>query len=118
MKPFRALSLALALGVGAQAMPAWADFDSESRPTGGASGDPNFQVQNPPAFAMIGDLLVARPLLIAATVVGAGLFVVSLPFTAAGGNMGAAGKALVVDPGKAAFVRCLGCTDSGYNKGR
>jgi hypothetical protein len=42
--------------------------------------------------------------------------VVSLPFTALGGNVGAAGKALVVDPGKAAFVRCLGCTESGYKR--
>ena len=25
------------------------------------------------------------------------------------------GQALVVDPGKEAFVRCLGCTTSGYN---
>jgi hypothetical protein len=65
---------------------------------------------------MVGDLVIARPLLIAATVVGAGLFVVSLPFTALGGNVGAAGKALVVDPGKAAFVRCLGCTESGYKR--
>lgn len=65
---------------------------------------------------MAGDLLIARPLLIGATVIGAGLFVVSLPFSALGGNVGAAGKALVVDPGKEAFVRCLGCTSSGYQK--
>lgn len=114
MKPFRVLSLALALSLGAPALPAWAELGGQS----GGSGDPTYQIQNPPAYAMIGDLLVARPFLIAATVVGAGLFVVSLPFTAAGGNMGAAGKALVVDPGKAAFVRCLGCTESGYGKTR
>lgn len=57
---------------------------------------------------MMGDLLIARPLLIVATVIGAGLFVIASPFAAAGGNPGATGKALVVDPGKAAFVRCLG----------
>ena len=49
-------------------------------------------------------------------VIGAGLFVIASPFAAAGGNLGATGKALVVEPGKAAFVRCLGCTTSGYGK--
>jgi hypothetical protein len=65
---------------------------------------------------MIGDLLIARPLLIGATAIGAIAFVVSLPFTALGGNIGEAGKALVLEPGEAAFVRCLGCTTSGYRK--
>lgn len=111
MSPFRILAATLALFIGLQAMPAMAAFD---RPD--VSGDPVYEIQNPPAFAMIGDLLIARPLLIAATVVGAGLFVVSLPFTAMGGGIGRTGKALVVDPGKAAFVRCLGCTGDGYNK--
>ena len=49
-----------------------------------------------------------------------------LPFAETDGGFGAGavetmivmealGKALVVEPGKAAFVRCLGCTTSGYN---
>ncbi|MHC8405267.1 MULTISPECIES: multidrug transporter [unclassified Pseudomonas] len=80
------------------------------------SGDPRYTIQNPPAYAMIGDLLIARPLLIVATVIGAGLFVVALPFTALGGGIGDAGKALVVDPGKAAFVRCLGCIGEGFEQ--
>jgi hypothetical protein len=33
-----------------------------------------------------------------------------------GGGIGATGRALVVEPGKAAFVRCLGCTGDGYNQ--
>jgi len=41
---------------------------------------------------------------------------VSLPFTALGGNVAEAGQALVVEPGKEAFVRCLGCTTSGYKQ--
>lgn len=113
MKPFRALSLALALTMALPSLAAVAEVSQ-----GNASGDPVYDVQGPPAFAMIGDLVIARPLLIAATAVGAGLFVVSLPFTALGGNVGAAGKALVVDPGKAAFVRCLGCIESGYKRGK
>ncbi|WP_130907656.1 multidrug transporter [Pseudomonas sp. Sample_16] len=80
------------------------------------SGDPLYTIQNPPAYAMIGDLLIARPLLVAATVIGAGVFVVSLPFTALGGGVGDAGQALVVDPAKAAFVRCLGCIGEGFER--
>ncbi|VVM85846.1 hypothetical protein PS662_02572 [Pseudomonas fluorescens] len=98
MNLFRTLAVALMLSIGTPALAA---------STG--SGDPRYTIQNPPAYAMIGDLLIARPLLIVATVVGAGLFVVALPFTAFGGGIGDVGKALVVDPGKAAFVRCLGC---------
>ncbi|NHW98530.1 multidrug transporter [Pseudomonas koreensis] len=80
------------------------------------SGDPRYTIQNPPAYAMIGDLLIARPLLVVATVLGAGVFVVSLPFTALGGGVGDAGQALVVDPAKAAFVRCLGCIGEGFEQ--
>lgn len=109
MKPFRLIAASLALIFGMQAMPAMAN-----EPVIHGSGDPVYSIQNPPAYAMIGDLLIARPLLIAATIVGAGLFVIASPFAAAGGNLGATGKALVVDPGKAAFVRCLGCTGDGY----
>jgi hypothetical protein len=108
MNPFRTLTVALVLSVGLQTLPALA--------AGGSSGDPSYTIQNPPAFAMIGDLLIARPLLVAATIIGAGVFVVSLPFTAFGGGIGEAGQALVLDPGKAAFVRCLGCTGEGYDQ--
>lgn len=80
------------------------------------SGDPRYTIQNPPAYAMIGDLLIARPLLVVATVIGAGAFVVSLPFTALGGGIGDAGQALVVDPARAAFVRCLGCIGEGFEQ--
>ena len=111
MKPFRLIAASLALIVGLQVMPVMADGSQTE-----ASGDPVYSIQNPPAFAMIGDLLIARPLLIAATIIGTGLFVVALPFTATGGGIGRTGKPLVVDPAKAAFVRCLGCTGDGYNK--
>jgi ribose/xylose/arabinose/galactoside ABC-type transport system permease subunit len=114
MNFFRALSVALAVCLGLSAMPAVAGMAETTQAN--SSGDPTYQIQNPPAYAMMGDLLVARPLLIVATVIGAGLFVISLPFTALGGNVKAAGKSLVVEPGEAAFVRCLGCTTSGYGK--
>ncbi|MBI6617239.1 MULTISPECIES: multidrug transporter [Pseudomonas] len=104
MNLLRPFVLALLLGV---SLPAAANTES---------GDPRYTIQNPPAYAMIGDLLIARPLLLAATVIGAGAFVVSLPFTALGGGVGDAGKALVVDPAKATFVRCLGCVGEGFER--
>lgn len=107
MKLFPTLAVALTLSL--LTSPAWAS-------AGQGSGDPSYAIENPPAFAMIGDLLIARPLLVAATVIGAGVFVLSLPFTAFGGGIGEAGQALVLDPGKAAFVRCLGCTGEGYDQ--
>ncbi len=72
--------------------------------------------EEPSALAMAGDLVIARPLLITATVAGALLYVVSLPLSLAGGNAAEAGDTLVVGPAKAAFMRCLGCTRSGYKK--
>ena len=111
MKLFRSTAAALALTTGLLALPAYADVAQQN-----TSGDPLYTANAPKAYSMIGDLLIARPLLIGATAIGALAFVVSLPFTAAGGNIGEAGHALVVEPGKEAFVRCLGCTTSGYKQ--
>jgi hypothetical protein len=111
MKLFRSTAVALAMTTGLLALPAHAQVAQQN-----TSGDPMYTANAPKAFSMIGDLLIARPLLIGATVIGAVAFVVSLPFTAAGGNIGEAGHALVVEPGKEAFVRCLGCTTSGYKR--
>jgi hypothetical protein len=108
MKLFRSSAAALALTTGLLALPLSAQENT--------SGDPIYTAEYPKAFSMVGDLLIARPLLIGATAIGAVAFLVSLPFTAAGGNIGEAGKALVLEPGEAAFVRCLGCTTSGYRK--
>ncbi|MBF0674390.1 multidrug transporter [Pseudomonas sp.] len=108
MNPFRTLAAIVALTFGLLSLPVHA----HSNP----SGDPMYSADAPPAYAMVGDLLIARPLLIAATVIGTGVFLVSLPFTLLGGNVAEAGQALVVEPGKAAFVRCLGCTESGYKR--
>ena len=88
------LTLSLLLGT----QPLWA----------GSSDDNN----RPGAGEMVADLLVARPLLIGMTVVGSGLFIVSLPFSALGGNVGEAADQLVAGPARNAFVRCLGCTSA------
>ena len=72
--------------------------------------------EDPSAVAMAADLLIARPLLLGATVLGTAFYIVSLPFSLAGGNAVAAGKTLVVGPAEATFVRCLGCARSGYKQ--
>jgi hypothetical protein len=60
------------------------------------------------AEAMIGDLVVFRPLGITATAVGAVFFVASMPFSLAGMNTEEAFKRLVVEPADYAFARSLG----------
>jgi hypothetical protein len=60
------------------------------------------------AGEMAGDVLVVRPLGICATVIGATLFVVSLPFSALGGNTHEAYNYLLKGPVKFTFDRPLG----------
>src|SRR5690606_11242917 len=111
MKAFRTSAVVLALTTGLLALSTQADVVQQN-----ASGDPLYTVEAPKGYAMVGDLIIARPLLICATAIGAAAFIVSLPFTALGGNVGEAAQSLVVEPGKEAFVRCLGCTSSGYKQ--
>lgn len=61
--------------------------------------------------AMTIDILLVRPLGIVATAVGSAIFVVSLPFSALGGNVKEAGKTLVVEPFFYTFKRPLGEID-------
>ena len=67
----------------------------------------------PSAVIMIADMILARPLLLTATVIGTAFFIVSLPFSLLGGNATEAADALVTQPFKATFLRCLGCTYTG-----
>jgi len=57
---------------------------------------------------MMADTFLVRPFMLASTVIGVATFVVTLPFSALGGNVGEAGKILVVEPAKYTFVRPLG----------
>lgn len=70
------------------------------------------QEARPSGGAMIVDAVVARPLLAVATVGGTALFIVSMPFSALGGNMEDVADTLVMTPARATFMRCLGCTVS------
>ncbi len=60
------------------------------------------------ALAMIFDLVLLRPLGLAATAIGTAFFIVSLPVSVIGGNTGEAAKELVVKPVKYTFTRPLG----------
>lgn len=60
------------------------------------------------AGKMAADALLVRPLGFVATVLGSVLFVVSLPFSALGGNVGEVGQRLVVDPALFTFKRPVG----------
>jgi len=65
-------------------------------------------VDTPGSGEMIIDAVVVRPIMLVGTVVGVVLFVVTLPFSALGGNVGEAADKLVVEPAAYTFVRPLG----------
>jgi len=60
------------------------------------------------AGAMIADTVFARPLGFVSTIAGSAVFVVSLPFSALGGNVSTAFQKLVKDPFVFTFKRPLG----------
>jgi len=53
----------------------------------------------------IWDVLVARPLGVAAGIVGTGIFIVSLPFTLPTGGVNAAAQTFIVEPFRFSFTR-------------
>lgn len=62
-----------------------------------------------PSFtSMLVDGAIARPLGLGATVVGTAIWIVTLPFSALGGNVGEATDKLIVEPARFTFVRPLG----------
>lgn len=65
-------------------------------------------VEGATAEGMIIDLVALRPLGLIATVVGGAIYIVSLPFSLAGGNAQQAGRKLVYEPARFTFVRPLG----------
>ena len=70
--------------------------------------------ESPNEWAMVGDLLVARPVGLVMTAGGAAVWLVSLPFTLLAGHAGEAAETLVLGPGETTFMRCLGCRNTGY----
>ena len=70
--------------------------------------------ETPNEWAMVGDLLVARPIGAVMTVGGAAVWVVSLPFTLLAGHASEAADSLMLGPAESTFMRCLGCRNTGY----
>lgn len=66
------------------------------------------QTSPPSGAAMLIDGIVVRPLGIVATLLGGAIFVVTIPFSALGGNVSEAGQSLVVEPARMTFKRPLG----------
>ena len=67
-----------------------------------------FEAKEPGGGDMMYDLVVLRPVGLVATVVGSAVWLVSLPFSAAGDNVGTATQKLVKDPASFTFSRPLG----------
>ncbi len=70
----------------------------------------------PNEWAMVGDLLVARPVGVVMTVGGAAVWAVSLPFTLLAGHASEAVESLMLGPAESTFMRCLGCRNTGYTR--
>jgi hypothetical protein len=68
----------------------------------------------PSPWAMVGDLVVARPIGLVLTAGGIVAWGVSLPFTLLAGHAGEAAETLIIGPGETTFMRCLGCRQTGY----
>lgn len=88
------------------------------QPLGSVAGgfDPDMVGANrdapPTSGQMAADALVARPIYLAATALGTAVFLVTLPFSALGGNVDQAASELVTGPAKGLLTRCLGCTQT------
>ena len=82
----------LTLPMGASAGP-YAYDEYEVSPTGGE---------------MMADAFLVRPFMLVGTVLTTATFIVTLPFSALGGNVGEAADTLVVEPAAYTFVRPLG----------
>ncbi len=75
---------------------------------GCASTTSTFAAVEPDPAAVAADAVLGRPLCFATTVVGAALFVVTLPVAATSKSIGSTAEALVLKPGRATFTRPLG----------
>jgi hypothetical protein len=76
--------------------------------TSSLAGAEQYSDVKPTGEAIAGDALLVRPIGLAATVLGLGIFIVSLPFTIPSGSVGTAAKALIGEPAQYTFARPIG----------
>ena len=69
--------------------------------------------EEPHGGKMLADVFLVRPVTFVASAVGAVGWVVSLPFSAIGGNVGETGEVLVKEPLRYTFVRPVGYMEEG-----
>lgn len=77
-----------------------------------AADDPN-TVSGDKGMDMLVDIVVMRPLGLAATVIGTALTIVALPFTVPTGSVGDSAREMIVKPALYTFKRPLGQFDDG-----
>jgi hypothetical protein len=68
--------------------------------------------REPSTNEVLADALIARPLGLVGTIIGAAAFVVSLPFTIPSGTTDRAAEAMVAKPARYTFKRPIGQLDS------
>ena len=83
-------------------------FGSLSMATSASAGETYDFNAKPSSGEILIDMLVMRPVMLVGTVVGAAAFIVSLPFSALGGNVADSAETLVVEPAEYTFLRPLG----------
>jgi hypothetical protein len=81
-------------------------------PLPAAADDPN-TVSGDKGMDMMVDIVVMRPLGLAATVIGTALTIVALPFTVPTGSVGDSAREMIVKPAQYTFKRPLGRFDDG-----
>jgi hypothetical protein len=64
--------------------------------------------EEPTGGTMLADAFMVRPFMLVGTIVGAVTFIITLPFSLLGDNVGEAGRTLVGEPFAYTFVRPLG----------
>ncbi|MBI5448337.1 MAG: hypothetical protein HY939_06410 [Gammaproteobacteria bacterium] len=78
------------------------------------NGSPSIEVpfanEKPGPVSMGLDAVLGRPLLLVTTLLGVGLFTLSLPFSLVKHEVGSAAKGFIWVPAQATFTRCLGCS--------
>ena len=77
-------------------------------------GFPRQPDQEPSAAKVVADGLIARPLGLATTIAGTGLFIATLPFSIPSRSVRGAAQGMIVKPGGWTFVKPLGRPDERF----
>lgn len=112
------MSIGVSAGLLVGTLPgAWAQASGvtgrSEAPSSATTGSPSRGGDGTDPMEVAADALVVRPLGLAATAVGAAIFVVALPFAAISGDVDRTGQVLVGKPARFTFRRRLGDFEQG-----